>query len=251
MTPDAPAPEVALVIPCFNEATRWAPARFTQLAALPNVHLLFVDDGSTDGTGALVDALAEDVGGAAIHLAANAGKAEAVRTGFRSLLDEGRFGIVGFIDADGAFGIDDVERLTTMAGVRFGEGYEALWSSRVDLSGRDIDRLASRHYIGRLVATALSLSYPELPYDSQSGFKLFHVSRTLMDCLAEPFHTRWLFEVEILLRWKAATGEPMRIWEEPVMSWRDVPGSKIRGPEVARIARELTRVWRLSLQDRG
>lgn len=240
---------VTLVVPCYNEAARWDPTRFRQLAAIPDLRLLFVDDGSRDTTRQCIEEMVDAQGQQALFLEANVGKAEAVRSGMVSALEAGSSDAVGFIDADGAFGVQDVERLVAMTGPRFTEGFDALWSSRVALSGRQIERRVSRHYIGRLVATALSTAYPNLPYDSQSGFKVFAATPLLRACLDSPFDTRWVFEVELLLRWRSAAGTSMRIWEEPVMEWRDVPGSKIRGRESVRIMSELYSVWRQSRRD--
>jgi len=240
---------VTLVVPCYNEANRWDADRFQRLATIPDVQLLFVDDGSHDGTRLRIQELVDSEGQLALFVPVNAGKAEAVRAGLLSALDTGTSHAVGFIDADGAFGVEDVKRMVAMSATRFAEGFDALWSSRVALSGRRIERRTSRHYIGRLVATALSTAYPDLPYDSQSGFKVFSASPQLRECLDQPFDTRWVFEVELLLRWQRFVGTSMRIWEEPVMEWRDVPGSKIRGRESARIMTELYAVWRQSRRD--
>ena len=241
---------VALVVPCFNEAARWDAPKLLALASLPAVLLVLVDDGSKDDTGRLMNELSGVTGWVVLSLGSNSGKAEAVRHGLLHALDHTDAEIVGFLDADGAFDPQDVERMITLAEGRLPSEFDALWSSRVAMSGRRIQRRASRHYIGRGVATALSFAYPELPYDSQSGFKLFARSPSLAKCLDGPFRTRWLFEVEMLLRWRLETGHTMRLWEEPVMSWRDVPGSKIRGRETIRIMQEIVTVIGTSRRSR-
>ena len=52
MTP----PELALVVPCYNEAARLDPEAFLQFVAThPGVQLVLVDDGSLDGTGEILE----------------------------------------------------------------------------------------------------------------------------------------------------------------------------------------------------
>ena len=57
MTP----PELALVVPCYNEAARLDPEAFLQfLATHPGVRLVMVDDGSVDATGDILERMRED-----------------------------------------------------------------------------------------------------------------------------------------------------------------------------------------------
>lgn len=87
--PGTPAPELAgqplisILVPCFNEAEH---GRDTLLAALgqryPHIEVIAINDGSTDGTAAMLDALAlEHDRLRVIHLATNQGKAMALRVG--------------------------------------------------------------------------------------------------------------------------------------------------------------------------
>ena len=66
MTTTDPRPLV--VVPCHNEAARLDLTRFAALAESGRVRLLFVDDGSTDGTGALLRRLG-DLAGVRRHAA--------------------------------------------------------------------------------------------------------------------------------------------------------------------------------------
>lgn len=235
-----------VVVPCFNEADRWKPEYWQRLISLPRTRWIFVDDGSSDNTLVLLESACTDARGQVLAQPSNRGKAEAVRVGLLAAL--GRAGgedAVAFMDADGAFGIDDVERLSDLMAV-LGDAYDALWSSRVALAGRSIERTARRHYLGRIAATILSWNDQSIPYDTQSGFKLFRPTNVLDQILQKPFETRWLFEVEMLNRFRRYTGRPMNIWEEPLSSWQDVPGSKVSGREVLRIGREILKVKRTS-----
>ena len=67
--------------------------------------------------------------------------------------------------------------------------------------------------------------------------------------LAEPFLSRWAFDVELLARYKRSLrGEPgltaaERIHELPLRRWTDVPGSKVRAWDFVRSGVELFRIW--------
>src|SRR5690349_15674007 len=92
---------VVIVLPCFNEEHR---LRLDALAALqrePGIRLLFVDDGSSDGSAAMLRAHCRRAEGRAelLSLPKNQGKAEAVRAGMNRALAEGA-AIVGYVDVD-------------------------------------------------------------------------------------------------------------------------------------------------------
>jgi len=89
-----------LVIPAYNEAARLDGAALIALcAARADLRLVLVDDGSTDGTLAALQAIgaACPTQIAVLSLPANAGKAEAVRRGMLAAL-AGPAEIVGFIN---------------------------------------------------------------------------------------------------------------------------------------------------------
>lgn len=237
-----------IVVPCFNEAERWNFEYWKEMLALPDVRWLFVDDGSTDSTAMLIKQTAQLGDASTLELQPNAGKAEAVRRGMLNALKPGALhGPVGFMDADGAFNSQDVaDLLAVYARQSSNDGdFDAVWSSRVALAGRDISRSTVRHYLGRGVATLVSLGELEMPYDTQSGLKLFKPSEQLLRCLEGPFRTRWLFELELLSRFRIEKAGGLRIWEEPLSYWHDVPGSKITARETFRIFKELTVLKRL------
>lgn len=237
---------IGLVVPCYNEAGRWNEDYWADLLQIPDLEFLFVDDGSSDRTAELATTAVEGHSSRVLRMASNGGKAEAVRTGMLAFLERENISVLGYLDADGAFNRQDIEDLITAYRAKVvHDEFDAAWSSRVALAGRDIARSGSRHYIGRLVATFVSLGYGQIPYDTQSGYKLFQPSRHLADCLAAPFRTRWLFELELLARWQALMGTPLRVWEEPLQYWHDVPGSKITGRETARVIKELVTVKRV------
>lgn len=232
-----------MVVPCFNEAARWNMDYWQSMMTLEDVSWIFVDDGSTDETRKLAGIACGSGKGEVLSLPVNGGKSEAVRKGLLKALEAKPASgtLVGFMDADGAFTRQDVERFIKISVERLdkNENTDAVWAARVALAGREIRRSAKRHCIGRSVATFLSLGDRELPYDTQAGLKIFYPSASLRGSLQEPFLTRWLFELEILNRWRGLEGSRMRVWEVPLTSWSETPGSRITFAESIRIAKEL------------
>lgn len=229
-----PSGSIALIVPCFNEAQRLNTAAFREFA--DKYQFYFVDDGSTDGTS---DFLRRELPNSLVlTLAKNQGKAEAVRQGMMAALkDFPEAKWIGFWDADLATPLFEVENMLRYRDQFFPKA-QAIFGSRVAKLGSVIHRSPVRHYLGRLFATALDLIIGVRPYDSQCGAKLFH--RTLVDqAFGEPFLSRWIFDVEILLRL------PGGIIEYPLAEWRDIPGSKIRiGREAIRVFRDMLRIRR-------
>lgn len=76
-------PFVSLLVPCFNEAAHVGESITAMLAQdYPDFEVIAVDDGSTDATGAVLDALAgEHPRLRVVHLQGNHGKANALRIG--------------------------------------------------------------------------------------------------------------------------------------------------------------------------
>src|SRR5437588_4894315 len=91
-----------LIVPCFNEAVRLDAEAFLRLTTeRPDSHILFVDDGSDDGTPAILGDVAARSGGAisVLTLPRNIGKARAIHRGFAAAL-ESRPELIGYWDAD-------------------------------------------------------------------------------------------------------------------------------------------------------
>lgn len=245
---------ISLIVPLFNESVRWNPDYWQQLVGIEGIDWLFVNDGSTDQTRQLVEEFTRNFGGSVLHLGSNLGKGNAVRAGMNHAISRGSSN-VGFLDGDGAFALRDVLAITEsflgltstkdaprQQGVR--DDVESVWASRVALAGHDIVRRTSRHYLGRMIATLISTNLPNVPYDTQCGFKIFRVSENLQTCLEVPFKTKWFFDVEILQRWIRFTGEPMNVQEIPLLRWFDVPGSKIGVQAAGRVGREIAFIVR-------
>lgn len=223
---------IVIVIPCYNEAPRFVPERFTPLLQPGSVSLLLVNDGSTDGTLAILQAMAARFPGrcAVLNLAHNGGKAEAVRRGLLQAVEAGP-DAVGYLDADGATPGQEMARLVE---VFRHERKPVLLAARIAMAGHRIERHPLRHYLGRFFATCAALALGHPVYDTQCGAKLFMVRPSLLDALRRPFSGRWAFDVELLgrLRYPDDPGVPPCPPEEwlevPLRQWRDEPGSKMK-----------------------
>jgi len=174
---------------------------------------------------------------AVCHLAANVGKAEAVRHGLLCALAT-RPTYVGYWDADLATPLATLVDFCALLDVR--PELEMVFGARVRLLGRVIERRAVRHYLGRVFATAASLILSLPIYDTQCGAKLFRASPALHALVHEPFATRWLGDIEIVARLihaRRGTALPQAediIYELPLPEWRDVAGSKVKAWDFAK-----------------
>jgi glycosyltransferase involved in cell wall biosynthesis len=231
----APPNGCVVVVPCYNEARRLQPSLFSAfLAEKQQVDFLFVNDGSTDATLGVLEALRAQHPERIVVLdkQPNGGKAEAVRSGMLHAMARGDVAFTGFWDADLSTPLSVIPRL--LARLVRDPKLEMIFGSRVRLLGHAIHRKTIRHYLGRCFATAVSIVL-ELPvYDTQCGAKLFRVTPALHSMLAAPFQSRWIFDVEMIARFlvfhnKDATIALESIYEHPLPRWEDVSGSKV-GP---------------------
>lgn len=244
--------KTTVVVPCFNEAQRLPEADFTAFVeSCPDVDFLFVNDGSSDGTEQLLRGLEkrDPARFAVSSLALNRGKAEAVRAGIlAALANDPRPRYIGFWDADLATPLRAISDFVRVLDER--PEVQMVFGARVKLLGRSIDRNFLRHYPGRVFATVVSMLLGLPIYDSQCGAKLFRANDEVAALFAEPFATRWIFDVEILARFIEARREvgsssvSAGIYEVPLEEWRDVAGSKLGPADFAVAISDLARIRR-------
>jgi glycosyltransferase involved in cell wall biosynthesis len=189
--------DTLVFIPAWNEEEN-LPAVLDELAAgLPDVDLLVVDDGSTDGTARV----AREHGATVLSFGENRGLPYGVAAGYAYAAERG-YEFCGRVDADGQHPVEELGRL--LARVRAGECDVAVGSRFV--SG---DGYAPRRYQpspARVVGTSLlrrgmhvALGRPFA--DATSG--MYAVNAKAMPVLAEPYGTG-APEVEGLLRLRDA-----------------------------------------------
>lgn len=240
--------KATLVIPCYNEAQRLPQQSFLDFVEKYDFfNFLFVDDGSHDATSEVLKGLASKKPNRfrVLILEKNGGKAEAVRRGILEALKE-EAAWLGFWDADLATPLEVLPEFMALA--ELFPPLEIIMGSRVKLLGHDIQRSPLRHYLGRIFATAASMVLDLAVYDTQCGAKMFKVTPQLKDIFFQPFGSRWIFDVEILARFKKIRRlshheAEAYIYEMPLPTWKDVAGSKVKPSDFFKAFGELVRIY--------
>ncbi len=235
---------MAVIVPAWNEAKRLQAQAFLDFVAGQDVaDLHFVDDGSTDATPtALAEVASTAAEGRVVvrRLDPNRGKAEAVRAGLTAALADG-YGMVAYLDADLAAPLDTALLLREQ--LLAGPEVAMVLGSRVKLLGWPIRRSERRHYLGRVFATFASLALSLPVYDTQCGAKAMRASPALDAVLGTPFLSRWLFDVELIARFRDAVGAGA-LREMPLPRWEDPGGSSVGLTAFLRAPMELWRIRR-------
>jgi dolichyl-phosphate beta-glucosyltransferase len=241
------AVHLIIVVPCYNEEKRLDLDAFRKFRAEEHrVDFLFVDDGSRDGTARLLASLEREDPSrfSFLKLDRNRGKAEAVRRGVLAATERGA-DLVGFWDADLATPLDELPSFLHVFTTR--PDIIMVFAARVRLLGRSISRRPQRHYVGRVGATLISSSLGLAVYDTQCGAKLFRSDDTVRELFADPFLSRWIFDVEIIARLIQQRGREAAaaaIYELPIRTWHDVHGSKVKSHDFIRALRDLWKIHR-------
>lgn len=216
-----------IVFPVYNEEYRIKKSCFIEfIENNPDFQLVFVDDGSTDRSLAILQEIQSKMP-ARIHikkLEKNSGKAEAVRQGLLFALGM-KPAILGYGDADLSTSLDELKRLANKLDT---SQYQVLLGSRVKLLGKHIERKMLRHYFGRVFATLASIVLNLGVYDTQCGAKFFKCNNELHKILETPFLSRWVFDIEIMKRLLKTQGMQVNDFvEEPLNEWITVADSKL------------------------
>jgi dolichyl-phosphate beta-glucosyltransferase len=241
------AVHVVIVVPCYNEEQRLPVEAFRAYRLEgARVEFCFVNDGSRDGTLRMIEGVAaEDPSRfSVLSLERNRGKAEAVRRGMVHAFARNP-DLVGFWDADLATPLDQIGDFLDIFETR--PEIEMVFAARVRLLGRSISRNPRRHYVGRVGATLISSSLGLAVYDTQCGAKIFRVNDSMRQVFAEPFLSRWIFDVEIIARFVRLRGREAAaraIYELPIKTWHDVKGSKVKSTDFIRALNDLWKIHR-------
>ena len=241
---------IAIVVPCYNEEDRLNPFAFRRfLVDSPRCRLVFVNDGSCDATLDVLHRLqsaCEPGVVEVVDLAQNQGKAEAVRQGMLHAVGIGAE-LIGFWDADLATPLDAVEDFVQVFD-RYSQ-IEIVVGTRLALLGHAVERTAKRGFLGRCFAWAASWTLGIRLQDTQCGAKMFRRSSALAAVLHRPFLSRWIFDVEMLARWRqlrecGAADLKECLYEKPLDAWTEVQGSRLKLTDFMKAPLELWSIYR-------
>lgn len=236
--------DLAVVIPCFNESKRLNASYFLKLTQLIDCTLVFIDDGSTDGTGEILRNTFSNlpIETQIVTLPKNLGKAMAISKGLEVALELDKKFLV-FCDADNSNSIEDIEKLYRV--IKQNEQCDLVSGARVPLSGSDVVRKDFRKWIGRLVATLVSAMTHIAIYDPMSPLKIYRLERFHGLEAFKP-RTRWLGEVELMFFVYSANRDFFKIEEETIDFWRDEEGGHIGLRSSWVLTRDFINLWKIT-----
>ena len=236
--------DTAIIIPCFNEAKRLDIKSLSGFLRSNNaIDLYFYDDGSTDNTFNVLKDLKKSFENCFIFKnSINLGKSNIVRLGVQDALKKNKYNYIGYFDADLSTPLEEIFRFIEV--FENNKNLILVMGCRIKRSGANIQRDNYRHYFSRIFITLINYYLDINFYDTQAGAKLFKV-KNLKTIFKEKFITKWLFDIEIILRLKKrdkASKTDNNIFELPLTSWVEKKGTKIKFSDIISIPILLMRV---------
>ncbi len=236
---ESPTKSLSVIVPAYNEEKRIGVMLDEAIGYLLDrqksendekftFEIIVVDDGSRDGTSAVVMKYVKKHGADTIRLltlANNCGKGGAVQRGM--LRARGEYLLM--VDADGATKFSDLERLergiTRTENGSKGSASIAVGSrAHMDLAkdASSGSRHPLRSFVSKVFHILVTVFIGTSVIDTQCGFKLFSHKAALL-LFSNQHIQRWAFDIELLY---LAHVFKIPVAEEAV-KWEEVPGSKL------------------------
>jgi dolichol-phosphate mannosyltransferase len=229
---------VLIVVPTYNERENIARIIDAALAQDPRLEMLIVDDGSPDGTAAIVEGIMER--SARVHILKRAGKmglGTAYLAGFRWALDRG-YDLIIEMDADFSHDPNHLPQMLHAA-----ESADLVIGSRY----RDGKVTVVNWPIARLLLSYFANVYARwvtgLPiWDTTAGFKCFHKKVLESIDLSSVKANGYAFQIEMHFRtWKRG----FKMVEIPIVFVDRTEGTSKMSGSIVREA--VWMVWRMRL----
>lgn len=194
--------KIALIIPCYNEGRRLKYQNFNDFIDKykKDIDCYFVDDGSTDDTCNIIELqiMAKNPNNVSlIKSTQNEGKAKAIRKGMLCAVKKD-YEMLGFIDADLQIPLSQIEKIA----MHLSDSKALLAISTREL--RSKLRINKPRTLLSLLFVEIAnyiLKFNPVLSDTQCGCKIFR-KEIIEASFQEEFYSKWLFDLEILLRLK-------------------------------------------------
>jgi dolichol-phosphate mannosyltransferase len=230
-----PASSTLVCVPTYNEADS-LPVLLTRLrAAQPDVHVLVIDDGSPDGTGAIADSWAErDDHVHVLHRTEKAGLGAAYLAGFAWGAEHG-FEFLVEMDADGSHRPEDLGRLLDAAATN-----DLVLGTRWMPGGSTVNWPFRRRLLS-VAGNVYARTMLQVPFgDITGGFRVYRTAKLQQLDLPTITSEGYCFQVELALR---AWDSGLRMVQVPITFVEREQGvSKMSGGIVREAMTKVT-VW--------
>jgi dolichol-phosphate mannosyltransferase len=206
--PFADLGRIVVIIPTYNETLTLPTIVARVRSAVPEAHVLVIDDNSPDGTGALADSIAAgDSNVEVMHRRGKEGLGAAYLAGFAWALDAG-YDVIVEMDADGSHQPEQLPDL--LAALR---DADLVLGSRWVTGGGVVNWPKSREILSRggNAYTRFMLGVPLR--DATGGYRAFRASTLRSLDLDEVASQGYCFQVD--LAWRAVQ-RGMRVTEVPI-----------------------------------
>ncbi len=235
-----------IIIPCYNEHSRILADDFiTFLNNHSDFSFVFVDDGSDDDTSSVLEKLSNQHDRISCYrLDQNKGKAEAVRYGINQSIQKNEFEYYGFIDADLAIPLEELERLRIV--LIKNDTIEFVYSSKNTKLNSELEMKFKRLFVGRVLSKMVEWSLKINIYDTQCGCKMM-TKQIAKIAFKDQFISSWLFDIEIFWRLINAFDRnyiAKKTKEIPLQKLFNRGSSKVRITDLIKLPLEFLRIHR-------
>ncbi|MBE7324471.1 polyprenol monophosphomannose synthase [Nocardioides sp. Y6] len=228
-----------MVIPTYNESDNieWIIGRLRR--AQPEVDVMVVDDNSPDGTGKIVEALAQtDPHVQVVHRTEKAGLGAAYRHGFRVALDQG-YDVIGEMDADGSHQPEQLQRLIDA----IAQGADLVIGSRWIPGGSIVNWPKSREALSRGGNLYVRLLLGIRVKDATAGFRLFRRQTLEAIDIETVTSTGYVFQTDMAYR---TLRQGLTVSEVPIEFVERERGDSKMSKDVATESLKLITRWGLA-----
>ncbi len=193
--PARPLGQVAVVVPTYNERDNLEPIVGRIRAAVPDAHVLIVDDNSPDGTGEIADKLAaSDPNVHVLHRAGKSGLGTAYIAGFTWGLDNG-YGVLVEHDADGSHDPADLPAMLSAL-----QNADLVIGSRYVPGGTVVNWPKSREFLSRGANVYVRMMLGIGVQDATAGFRAYRAETLRAIGLDHVDSQGYCFQIDLTLR---------------------------------------------------